>query len=62
LLDDTSYYEQWFTIRYQYSDTTERIISIAVIGVNVISALFIFPVLALFIMQIKNLLMNKTMY
>lgn len=61
-MDDPSYYDQWFTIRYQYSDTTERIMSIAVIGINFISSLFIFPVLTLFFVQIKNLLMNKTMY
>lgn len=36
--------------------------SIAVIGVAFLSALFIFPVLTLFFVQIKNLLKNRTMY
>jgi hypothetical protein len=63
LLADSPYkYGEWFELRIGYKGTAERVAYMAVVAVNLVSALFIFPVLMLLAVQVKNLLRNKTTY
>ena len=55
-------YSVWFTLRFSYDIIEERIATIGLLAVNLLTSLFIFPLLALFAVQIKNLLKNKTTY
>ena len=55
-------YEIWFTLRFSYNVVSDRIATIGLLAVNFLTSLFIFPLLALFAVQIKNLLKNKTTY
>lgn len=43
-------------------DQIERGCAIFLLAMNVIMSLFIFPVIGLFLVQIKNVLTNKTTY
>lgn len=62
IIDDYQIYDKWFVFRYEHQDIYEKISLISLFVINFVTSLFIFPVLALFIVQIKNLLKNKTTY
>lgn len=61
-IDKQDLYEIWFTFRYSANSLKDKIGTICLLAINFISSLFIFPLLALFAVQVKNLLKNKTTY
>ena len=62
LLDDLNIYQEWFSFRFEYANLTERICLICLFALNLLTSLFVVPVIGLFIVQIKNLLTNRTTY
>ena len=62
VLDDPEYYGEWLQLRFVYQDVPQRVGLGLLFAVNFITSLFVFPVFMLFIVQIKNLLKNRTTY
>lgn len=62
LLDRNTMYKEWFTLRFSIEQTIYKVLIIGGFAVCFIASLFIFPVITLFIVQIKNLLKNKTTF
>ena len=62
IMDNPRLYVDWFQLRLQYESTGERAALMVVLAVNLVTSLFILPVLMLFVVQVKNLLKNKTTY
>ena len=61
-LDTEEVYSFWFKFRFQNMRQLERACSVFLLALNVLMSLFIFPVIGLFLVQIKNVLTNKTTY
>lgn len=62
LLEKPLLYEKWFVLRYEYTNDLEKFCLLGVFLVNEVTSIFIFPVFMLLLVQIKNLLMNKTTF
>jgi hypothetical protein len=60
--DNPDLYSDWIQLRYVHQNGLERGLLICLLGVNVLTALFVFPVAALCVVQMRNLLNNKTTY
>lgn len=60
--DDPDKFSEFFTFRYLYQTNADRLCLIGCFLVNEATALFFFPVLLLCVVQIKNLLTNKTTF
>jgi hypothetical protein len=61
-IDKPELYSIWFTFREDYRTAFDRTAVICLLALTLLSSLFIFPILALFLVQIKNLLKNRTTY
>lgn len=62
VLNNPQHFEQLFTFRYAYKTNLERFSMVGCFTVNEITAVFTFPVTLLCIVQIRNLLTNKTTF
>lgn len=62
VLNDPQRFEDLFTFRYAYETNLERFSMMGCFAVNEITAIFTFPVTLLCLVQIKNLLTNKTTF
>lgn len=62
LLSQSTLYDYWFKLRAPFDEPRNEAVTICLLAVNFGTALFVVPLLALFIVQIKNLLKNKTTY
>jgi hypothetical protein len=62
ILDDPGEYSFLFKIAYTYEDLFQRVLIIVLLSINFMSSLFVVPIIALFVVQIKNLLKNQTTY
>jgi len=60
--DQPDIYKDWFSYRFNYNQTMERILLIILFTITFLTSLFIFPVFMLLLVQLKNLLKNKTTY
>jgi palmitoyltransferase ZDHHC1/11 len=62
LYDDPTIFQQHFTFRFSYTDNLERYCLLGCFLINEVTAVFLLPVFLLCVVQIKNLLTNKTTF
>jgi len=55
-------YNSWFTFRYPPEDNLTKYITLALFVFTIISSIFLYPVILLLFVQLKNLVRNKTTY
>ena len=62
-MDNLGNFSQWFMFRQEKSEQQYfKYIRIVLLGVNIIISLFVFPIFVLLVVQLKNLLLNKTTF
>lgn len=61
-IDNHDLYLELLMFRYDLNTTVDVACTAGLLAVDMICSLFVFPVLLLFVVQVKNLLRNKTTY